>query len=133
MKREIKQSLAVSQMLLIVLWPTTAYAAQLTFSDQLAANPLLQFMLTVAVSTLMGATSLLHAMRMEYEKNDGVIKYLWIFIWSRMLGSNGAGLMVFFGPEIPYKTAAIMAASFAGTVFLEKVAEKFVSDKTKEQ
>lgn len=126
MKRELSQAFAVGKALLFILWPTTAYAAQLTFGDQIAANPMLQFALTITVSTLMGATSLLHAMRHEYEKNDGVIKHLWLFVWSRMLGANGAGLFVFFGPDMPYKTGAIMLAAFAGTAFLEKLADKFI-------
>lgn len=130
MKKELKQLLLALQVTLVVLWPVSAYAATIAFGEQLAQIPLLSMLMTVILSTLMGATALLHAMKQEYEK-AGEIKYLWLFVCSRMLSSNAAGLLMFFGAEswdsiaTSHKAAAIMLAAFGGTWTIERALQFF--------
>lgn len=126
MKNAFNQLYWTALTILCVLWPVSAYATQLSFDQELAQVPLLSLLMTLVLSTLMGATSLLHAMRHEYIKNNGVIHQLWLFVSSRMLGSNSAGLLMFFGPDVPYKAGCIMLAAFLGTVFLEKLSKKYL-------
>jgi hypothetical protein len=129
MKKEQKQLLIASKVTLLVLWPVSAYAATIAFGEQLAQIPLLSVLMTVILSTLMGATALLHAMKQEYEAN-GEIKRLWLFVASRMLSSNAAGLLMFFGAEswdiaTSHKAAAIMLAAFGGTWSIERALQFF--------
>jgi hypothetical protein len=130
MRAELKQPLLVGQTILAMLWPVSACAAQITFGEELAAIPVLSIMMTLLLSTVMGATALLHALKVEYETR-GEVRHLWLFVSARMFGSNAAGLFTFFFIDMPtnYTAATIMLAAFAGTVFLEKMASKFISDK----
>lgn len=130
MKRELKQTLFAVKITLIFLWPVSAWAASITFGDQMAQIPLLSLLMTLILSTIVGATALLHAMKVEYEKAPEIPR-LWLFITSKMLGSNVAGLFVFFMAEswdirTSYMAGAIMLASFAGTVFVERLSQNFV-------
>lgn len=131
MKRELKQAIVVSKVTLILLWPVSAYAATIAFGEQLAEIPLLSVLMTTILSTLMGATALLHAMKQEYEK-AAVIPRLWLFVSSKMLGANAAGLLCFFAAESwqmenSYKAAAIMLSAFGGTYTLERALNFFAN------
>jgi hypothetical protein len=131
MKKELKQTLGAAQLTLVVLWPTSAWAASIAFGAQLAEIPMLSVLMTVILSTLMGATALLHAMKQEYEK-AAVIPRLWLFVCSRMLSSNAAGLLMFFageawGMDNAYKAAAIMLAAFGGTWSIERALQFFAN------
>jgi len=132
MKKELKQSLGAAQAMLVVLWPTSAWAANIAFGAQMAEIPLLSVLMTLILSTLMGATALLHDMKQKYEA-DGEIKQLALFIASRMLSSNAAGLLLFFGADswdIPqgYRAGAIMLAAFGGNWSIQR-ALAFFSNK----
>lgn len=132
MKRELKQTLFALKAALVMLWPVSAWAATITFGEQLAQIPMLSILMTVILSTVMGATALLHAMTQEYQQKDK-IDHLWLFVTSRVLSSNAAGLLMFFGAESSdfptgYKAGAIMLAAFGGTWFIQR-ALQFVSNK----
>jgi len=124
MKKELKQALFVAQGTLILLWPFSAWAAAITFGGQMSQIPLLDLLMTVTLSTVMGGTSLLHAMIEKYEQAP-VIPRLWLFVSSRLLAANAAGLLVFFGAESQeirtgWLAAAIMVASFGGYTFIKR-------------
>ncbi len=130
MKHELKQRLIASQVALAMLWPVSPYAAAMAYGGQLAQFPMLSVLMTVVLSNLMGATALLHAMRQEYEAK-GEIKRLWLFVASRMLSSNAAGLLMFFtvgswdSVANSDKAAAIMLAAFGGTWTIERALQFF--------
>lgn len=131
MKKELKQTLIVAHMALMLLWPISAWAATIAFGTQLAQIPLLSILMTVILSTLMGATSLLHAMKQEYEAR-GEIQRLGFFVAYRMLSSNAAGILMFFAAESwqmenSYKAAAIMLAAFGGTWSIERALQFFAN------
>lgn len=136
MKRETKQALAVFKLILLVLWPVSAWAATVTFGEALAKTQLLSILMTFILSTVMGATALLHAMIDEYTKKDKIDR-LWLFVSSKMLSSNAAGLVMFFsadslGVPTSWMAGAVMVASFGGTTFIQWVYNKHFSDSTPE-
>lgn len=136
MKKELKQFLLAAKIVLLLLWPVSAWAAAITFGGQMSQIPMLDLLMTVMLSTVMGATALLHAMTIEYRKAPE-IQRLWLFVTSKMLGSNAAGLFVFFVAEswdirTSYVAGAIMLASFGGTFFLERAYQSFVNKYTPE-
>lgn len=130
-KKETKQTLVAAQVALMVLWPTCAWAAAITFGESMAKIPLLAVLMTLTLSTLSGVTALLHAMKQEYEKN-GQVAQLWLLITSKLAGSNTAGLLMFFlaetlGFDDAKQAMAIIVAAFGGTWFLERVLQFFTS------
>lgn len=136
MKKELKQTLLAAKVTLILLWPVSAWAATITFGGQISSIPLLDLLMTLVLSTLMGATSLLHAMKEEYKKAPE-IPHLWLFVGSHMLGAIGAGLFVFFAAASAevrsgYVAGAIMLGSFGGHYFLAKVYKNWISNKLPE-
>jgi hypothetical protein len=125
MKRELKQVLWASKIAVTLLWPVSAWAATLTFGAQMATIPMLDVLMTLVLSILSGTTSLLHAMKQEYERN-GAIPRIGLFVASKMFGSILAGLLMFFCAEAwdwpeNYQAAAIIVAAFGGTIFVEGV------------
>lgn len=132
MKKELKQTLIASKVALVLLWPVSAWAATIAFGEQMAAIPLLSVLMTTILSTLMGATALLHSMKLEYEKAT-LIPRLPLFVAYHLVSANAAGLLMFFGAEswdIPtgYRAGAIMLAAFAGNKGIQR-ALQFCSDK----
>lgn len=132
MKRQLTQTLIASKAALVLLWPVSAWAATIAFGEQMASIPLLSVLMTVILSTLMGATALLHAMKQEYEK-AAVIPRLPLFVAYHMLSSNAAGVLMFFGAEswdiqTGYRAGAIMLAAFGGVVSIGR-AFQFFSNK----
>lgn len=133
MKKELKQLLMACKVTLAVLWPASAWAAGIAFGEDMASIPMLSFLLTVVISTLFGATALLHWMVDQYQLNERIPK-LGLQVASRMLSSNAAGLLAFFFVESSsidrgYKAGAIMLAAFGGTWFIQR-ALQFVVNKT---
>lgn len=131
MKKELKQMLLAAKVALVILWPTCAWAAAITFGQSMTSIPLLAVLMTLTLSTLSGVTALLHAMKQEYEKS-GQIDRLWLLITSKLFGSNTAGLlMFFFGESIGFDDAkqamAIIVASFGGTWFIERALQYFTN------
>lgn len=131
MKKELKQTLIAAKVALMILWPTCAWAAAITFGQAMASIPLLAILMTLTLSTLSGVTALLHAMKQEYEKN-GHIEQLWLLITSKLAGSNTAGLLMFFfaeslGFDDAKQAMAIIIAAFGGTWFLERALQFFAS------
>lgn len=132
MKREISQSLLLTKLVTLGLWPFSAYAAQLSFGEELASIPALSLVMTFILSSLLGITAVLHAMTKELE-TKGKIEHAWLFVTARMFGSISAGLMMFFYSDtlsVPtgYKALAIMGAAFSGTILIQRWA-KSATDK----
>lgn len=124
MKKEITQSLLATKLAVVCLWPFSAYAAQVSFGQELANIPALSLVMTLILSALMGVTSILHAMTEEYKTKDK-IERIWLFVSSKMFGSISAGFMMFFGSDslaIPtgYKALAIACAAFGGTWLIQR-------------
>lgn len=124
MKRELKRALLATKLVLVVLWPVSAWAATIAFGAQLTQIPMLSILMTLILSTLMGATALLHAMTQEYQEKEK-IERLWLFVAYRMVSSNAAGLLMFFGAEswdiqTGYRAGAIMLAAFGGTWSIQR-------------
>lgn len=133
MKPEISHSLFVAKLVVIFLWPFSAYAAQISFGEELANIPALSLLMTLILSSLMGITSVLHAMTEEYKTHDKIDR-IWLFVSSKMFGSVSAGFMMFFGSDslaIPtgYKALAIAGAAFGGTMLIKR----FVKSKADQQ
>lgn len=125
MKKELKQVLWVAKLTVGLLWPVSAWAATLTFGAQMANIPLLDVLMTLVLAILSGITSLLHAMKQEYERN-GAIPHIGLFVTSKLFGSVVAGLLMFFCAEAwdwpeNYQAAAIILAGFGGTLFIERI------------
>jgi hypothetical protein len=132
MKKELKQLLLACKVTLAVLWPASAWAASIAFGEDLARIPMLSVLATVILSTVLGATALLHWMIDQYEAHDKIPR-LGLQVTSRMLSSNAAGLVAFAVLEswdIPtgYKAGAIMLAAFGGAVTIQR-ALQFAQDK----
>jgi hypothetical protein len=111
------------------MWPITATAASITFGEKLTSIPALSILMTLLLSTLSGVTSLLNAMKREYEQNK-TIDRLWLFISSKLLGSNLAGLLAFLGSEywgVPDTAIAIaiILAAFGGGPLIERGLNKY--------
>jgi len=131
MKNDLKQLLIATQLSFLVLWPMSAWAATLAFGEHLASESLLSILATLLLSSVVGITALLSALKKEYEKS-GEIKRLWLFIASNVTGSNTAGLFVYFGADswgIPNggKAVAIMAAAYGGNWFIERAVQSFTN------
>jgi hypothetical protein len=124
-RKETLQILAAVKLGVFCLWPFSAYAATIAFGDRLTHIPPLALAMTFILSSLAGVTSLLQAMKDEYEKK-GKIDRLWLFVSSKMFGSNVAGLVAFLVSENftigeGTEAAAIIIAAFGGTWALNKV------------
>jgi hypothetical protein len=132
----VQQFFALFKLMLWVLWPVTAFAAQLSFSHSFAdTDVLLDVLMTIGISVLVGLTSLLVAMKAAYEK-DGKIDRLWLFVSSKMLCSTVAGITTYFcagllGMPRDGAVIAIIGMAYCGTVAMERlsnaVMEHFVA------
>lgn len=132
MKKDMKQLLVACKVTLAVLWPASAWAASISFGDDLSRIPMLSVLATVILSTVLGATALLHWMVDQYNQAEKIPR-LGLQVASRMLSSNAAGLLAFMALESSdiatgYKAGAIMLAAFGGAVTIQR-ALQFFSDK----
>lgn len=131
MKKELAQAMVAAKTALLLLWPVSAWASAIVFGEKMAQIPLLAVLMTVILSTLSGVTALLHAMKQEYEAH-GEIPRLWLFVASKMLGSNVAGMLMFFGAETwnfsdTMEAGAIILAGFGGTWTIERALQFFTN------
>jgi hypothetical protein len=129
MRPEIKQGILAAQVVLCLLWPLTATAASITFGDKMTTIPVLAVVMTLLLSTLAGVTALLHALKKEYEENNRIDR-LWLFVTSKLFGSNMAGMLMFFGAEYwdmseAAEAAAICLAAFGGGPLIERAVSHF--------
>ena len=122
--RDLKPLFTTGYVSLCLLWPISALAATQSFGDNISGLNLLSILMTLMISSLSGLTALLHHMKQDLEKN-GAIKNLGLYISSKILGSNVAGLAMLFWTEgaVNPNTQAglIIIAAFGGTWFLERV------------
>lgn len=132
----IVQMLAMMKLMLWVMWPITATAAQLSFSKSLyTTDVMLDLLLTACISILVGLSGLLVHMKNEYQ-TAGKIDHLWLFVSSKMMCSLIAGIGMYFGADWLQlarsgTVIAIILASFSGTVLLETGANTFIGWLTK--
>jgi hypothetical protein len=130
MKKELKQLLCAAA--LGLLWPATAWATTAALGEGLASIPIADWLATMILSTVLGATALLHWMIDEYEQHEQIPR-LALQVASRMLSSNAAGLLTFMALgswdiDKGYKAGAIMLAAFGGAVTIQR-ALQFVQNK----
>jgi hypothetical protein len=108
-----------------LIWPISVLAANQTFGAAMAQIDMLGVLMTLMLASLSGLTALLSHMKKDYEAH-GKIDRLWLYVASKMAGSNLAGLLVYFyAPEkyglSPGGTATtIIVAAFGGTWLLER-------------
>jgi hypothetical protein len=108
-----------------MLWPLTAFAANASFGSALFKTDPQAISMALMLSSLSGLTALLSQMKKDYEAH-GKIDRLWLYVTSKMLGSNTAGLMMYFGSDYfelnnSATACAIIIAAFGGTWALERV------------
>lgn len=120
--------LALVLALLLLLLAAAAHAAP--FGTGLKDLPTSSWVLTLVISTLAGALALLNRIREELRVN-GALRWGGLFVSAHMLGSWLAGLLVFLlsislGWSEAATAIAIIAASFGGAVFIEKMAVKWL-------
>jgi hypothetical protein len=113
------------QVALYMMWPLTAYAANEAFGTAMFKTNLLAIAMALILSTMSGLTALLAQMKRDYEAH-GKIDRLWLYISSKMSGSNVAGVAMLFGADwlnLPSSATAcaIIIAAFGGTWALERV------------
>jgi hypothetical protein len=129
--RDLKPLFTVLNVAMCILWPLTAAAATESFGASMAGVQLLSIIMALMISSLSGLTALLHHMKKDLERY-GSIKYLGLYISSKMLGSNVAGLMTLFWTNSKFdanmQAGMIIVAAFGGTWFLEQMLNK-VTDK----
>lgn len=122
--RDLKPLFTSLNVALWVLWPLSAAAAGQSFGAGLAQLSILSILMTLIISSLSGLTALLHHMKQDLEKH-GVIVNLGLYISSKMLGSNVAGLATYFWTESRFdantQAGLVIIAAFGGTWFLERV------------
>lgn len=122
--RDLKQLFTGLYVAMWILWPISALAATETFGTGLSALSVLSILMALLISSLSGLTALLHHMKQDLEKH-GSIKNLGLYISSKMLGSNLAGLAMFFWTESRFEAntqaGLVIIAAFGGTWFLERV------------
>lgn len=130
MTKELKQLLLAAQVCLLILWPACAWAAAITYGESMVRIPMLSWLLTVALSTLFGGMSLLNTIRNELIAK-GRIDYLGLFIASKMVGSNGAGMLAFLGAEAlglkESTPVAICLSAFGGILLLERWSKSYTN------
>jgi predicted membrane-bound spermidine synthase len=121
---DLKPLFTTINVALWVLWPISAVAATQSFGENISGLNLLSILMTMMISSLSGLTALLHHMKQDLERN-GTIKNLGLYISSKMLGSNVAGLAMLFWTEGGFnpntQAGLIIIAAFGGTWFLERV------------
>lgn len=119
---QLKDLLAL-KIFLYILWPVSAVAATVSLGSSVETISVVSVCVTLMMSSLSGLTALLHQMRKDLMET-GEIKHLGLYVTSKMLGSNVAGLLTLFFTEKSmdpnYQVASIIVAAFGGTVVLEK-------------
>lgn len=130
--RDLKSVITCFNILLGAAWPLSAVAATQTFSSGMAELSFLSIFMTLVVSSLSGLTALLHHMKKDLEASGG-IKHIKLYVSSKMLGSNLAGLLTLFTTDGRFdantQASMIIIAAFAGTLLLDKVAATYVNTK----
>ena len=128
--RDLKTLITCLNILVGAAWPLSAVAATQTFGTGLAELSFLSVFMALVISSLSGLTALLHHMKKDLEAN-GSINHLWLYVSSKMLGSNLAGLMTLFTTEGRFdantQAGMIIVAAFAGLMVLDKVATAYAN------
>jgi hypothetical protein len=137
MKPGIKQSLHLLRAITLALCPMTAWAAQLSFGEEMAAIPLMSYVATIILSTVMGLAALLHHMTEQYKVVDK-IERMGLLICHKLVGSNVAGFVMFMcadsvGIPVSWKAGAIMGFAFGGTWIIERAVKHYANKHIPEQ
>jgi hypothetical protein len=115
-----------ARLTILLLWPMTCWATSVTLGAEMAAVPLLAWMMVAILSLVSGLVALLTRWR-EVEPAKPVL-----FAASHMLGSGLSGLLAFFLCEdanvADFPEAAVIAvAAFAGARLIEAAAARMVA------
>lgn len=131
--------LVVLRCLVVALWlPTLAFAGQVTLDKTLEGLTLASFAIVFVLSSLSGATALIHRIDRELRNFEGKpLPRPTLFAAAHMSGSWTAGTLAFLlseAADIPdwHELGVIIVASFAGAKFIEAVGEKYLSRWTPE-
>lgn len=109
---------------MIVMWPLTAYAAEMSFGSAMLQSDPLAIVMALILSSMSGLSALLAQMKKDYEAN-GKIDRLWLYVSAKMSGSNVSGLCAYFVATYynigsSATAAGIIIAAFGGTWALER-------------
>lgn len=120
-----KQTLWALKLVVYLLWPVTAWAAQITLADTLMAVPGLAWAMVFILATVSGLAALLNALE------AGLPPKWAIFVAAHLMGSWLAGILVFFAMEqadIADMTEAVSIGlgSYAGARMMDKWSEFLV-------
>lgn len=131
MKLELKQTIGVLRFIVLAVCPMSAWAAQLSFGEEMAAIPLLSYVATIILSSVMGLAALLHHMTEQYKVVDKIDR-MGLLICHKMVGSNVAGFMMFMcadsvGIPLTWKAGAIMGFAFGGTFLIERAVKHYTN------
>lgn len=123
---------------LFLLWPLTVSAAVMTGETQFSNITGLHVLVMSIISTLSGLTALTIRIDSELRKVKGKqLPRPILFVSSHMLGSWLAGILAFAisqhnAFEVWTQISIVIAASFTGAKFVEKVSEIYVGKLSKE-
>ena len=126
--------------LIFLLWPISVSAAVISGSvDPFVGITGIQILVMIIISTLSGLTALTIRLDSELRKHkDNQLPNPSLFVVSHMLGSLLAGILAVALSQhnnftIWIQISIVIAASFSGAKFVEKVSELYIGKVTKEE
>lgn len=135
----LRYVLVVLKLVIAILWPITVSAAVVTGAvDPFIGITGMHVLVLSIISTLSGLTALTIRIDSELKKvgNESLPRPT-LFVSSHMLGSWLAGVLAVAVSQINNYTvwaqiSVVIAASFSGAKFVEKISEFYVGKVTKE-
>lgn len=135
----LRYVLVVLKLVIAILWPITVSAAVVTGAvDPFVGITGMHVLVLSIISTLSGLTALTIRIDSELKKvgNESLPRPT-LFVSSHMLGSWLAGVLAVAVSQINNYTvwaqiSVVIAASFSGAKFVEKISEFYVGKVTKE-
>jgi hypothetical protein len=128
---------ALIKLLVVILWPLTVAAAAVTASGSVIVDPFIAIttihvLVMLVISTLSGLTAL--TIRIDFElrnKNIATLPRPLLFVSSHMLGCWLAGVVAVALSQqqvfsVWTEITSVVAASFMGAKFIEKISEFYV-------
>lgn len=135
----LRYTLVILKMVIAMLWPITVSAAVVTGAiDPFTGITGMHVLVLSIISTLSGLTAL--TIRIDSELKQAENKTLTrptLFVSSHMLGSWLAGVLAVAVSQINSysvwsQITVVIAASFSGAKFVEKISEFYIGKVTKE-
>lgn len=121
-----KRTLQAVQAIIYILWPCTAFAAQVTLATSVASVPGLAWAMVFILSTVASLAALLNRLKESTPPRLGA------FVASHLLGSWLAGVLLFFAGEAFdlhdfFEVGLIALGSYAGAQLMDKWAQAFTN------